>query len=170
MARRYCSRASSSSPSAAAMAPRRVMASGDSASTSSAFLAEISALRRSFFFSRSHPRSRCAVRASMLGGGAPLFLLMARRSIHIGGQATMRALLIVLLTLAAACPRKPVFDPTSTGHMPGGGHPQARERFDRARALFESNDWAGARDELEAVQRDYPDDPIAPHVALYSGM
>ncbi len=66
----------------------------------------------------------------------------------------------------AGCPRHTRH--TLTPQIPSNGDPQARHRFDEARARFERDGSGG--DELAAIARDFPDDPIAPYALLLAGV
>jgi ABC-type branched-subunit amino acid transport system substrate-binding protein len=75
-------------------------------------------------------------------------------------------LMMLTLVLLAGCPntrRK-----TLTAEVPKSGDSQARSRFMEARTAFlRDGSQAEAFDQL---QRDFPDDPIAPWVGLYRGV
>src|SRR5262249_43341132 len=73
-----------------------------------------------------------------------------------------------LLVGAAGCPHR--FQPSGETKLPTSGAPAARSRFDVARARFERAEYAGAREELDAIRHDFPDAPIEPYAALYGGM
>ncbi|MCE9579945.1 MAG: hypothetical protein K8W52_42905 [Deltaproteobacteria bacterium] len=66
----------------------------------------------------------------------------------------------------AGCPRHTRH--TLTPQIPSNGDPQARHRFEEARARFERDGSGG--DELAAIARDFPDDPIAPYALLLAGV
>jgi len=52
--------------------------------------------------------------------------------------------------------------------VPTTGDANARHRFEVARARFERDGSGG--DEMAAIARDYPDDPIAPYAQVYAGI
>src|SRR5262245_14342438 len=124
------------------MAPRRVNASGDSGSSFCAVVAEIRAPAKSFFRSRSQPRSRWAESASMVMGG-----------VYNPQRMRIFVCLVCLTIMSGACPR-PGMQPPTTGNA------AARDRFDVARARYEVNDYAAAARELERLVQDFPNDPI----------
>lgn len=76
--------------------------------------------------------------------------------------------LLVLVAALGACPKR--FDPTSPPDPTRAGDPAARARFDRARVMFERDEYGAAAEEFERIAREFPEDPIAAHAALYAGM
>lgn len=66
----------------------------------------------------------------------------------------------------AGCPRHTRH--TLVPSVPDNGDPQARHRFEEARARFERDGSGG--DDLAAIARDFPDDPIAPYARLLAGV
>ena len=97
------------------------------------------------------------------------FLAPAGAPIHTRGlTAALRVGLILLLSVAVAgCPRNK--RRTITPEVPTTGEPEARKRFEQARADFErEEDRASAG--FEAIVDDFPDDPIVPWALLYAGM
>lgn len=87
--------------------------------------------------------------------------LAARRS----SPALVAALLCALLCALTGCPRGT--RKTLVPDLPNSGDPEAKDRFVSARASFLRD--GGSGEELVAIARDYPDDPIAPFAQLYAG-
>lgn len=87
--------------------------------------------------------------------------LAARRS----SPALVAALLCALLCALTGCPRGT--RKTLVPELPNSGDPEAKDRFVSARASFLRD--GGSGEELVAIARDYPDDPIAPFAQLYAG-
>ncbi len=77
---------------------------------------------------------------------------------------------VVVVLLAAGCPRRGTGTAWETAPLPETGQQEARARFDQARARFERAEFETARAELESIVREYPDDPIAPYASLFSGL
>jgi branched-chain amino acid transport system substrate-binding protein len=93
---------------------------------------------------------------------------------------SVRATAALLLALAAAavltgCPGRTKRNVGVNMPVPTDGDQQALRRFEETRARF-LRDGGGAQQarsatsEFEAIARDFPDDPIAPHALLFAGM
>lgn len=79
--------------------------------------------------------------------------------------ARLCALLCLSLLALTGCPRGT--RKTLVPDLPNSGDPEAKDRFVSARASFLRD--GGNGEELVAIARDYPDDPIAPFAQLYAG-
>jgi branched-chain amino acid transport system substrate-binding protein len=84
-------------------------------------------------------------------------------------STSIRAFLLACACVVlGGCPKR--LDPSSDPGLPSRGDPAARSRFQDARQKFERGEHAQAEAELDAILKDYPQDPIAPYAGLYSGM
>ncbi|HET6612353.1 MAG TPA: tetratricopeptide repeat protein, partial [Kofleriaceae bacterium] len=81
--------------------------------------------------------------------------------------AKIVALLIGSLVLVPGCATsRKTLVPT----VPTNGDASARQRFSAAMSEFRRDGHEQSAAELEAIARQYPDDPIAPYARLYAGM
>src|SRR5687768_8598285 len=93
-----------------------------------------------------------------------------------------RWIVILLAVMALACPGRTKRKVGPDLPLPTNGDKQALRRFEETRARFQRSGGTaagGPQDpaargavvtEFEAIARDYPEDPIAPHARLYAGM
>jgi ABC-type branched-subunit amino acid transport system substrate-binding protein len=74
--------------------------------------------------------------------------------------------ILICAIMLAACPkpRRPLVP-----SIPTDGDPAARDRFQKAQAVFR-DDGASAADDFASIVEDFPDDPIVPWAQLYAGM
>ncbi len=76
------------------------------------------------------------------------------------------AFVLAAAVLVAGCPRH--VRHTLVPSVPENGDAHARKRYEEARAKFERDRSGG--DEMAAIARDYPNDPVAPFARLYAGI
>jgi branched-chain amino acid transport system substrate-binding protein len=82
----------------------------------------------------------------------------------------VRSLVVVfLVALVAGCPNRSKRHVGGEPPIPSSGDARARQRFEESRARFRQ-DGEVSPAEFEAIAREFPDDPIAPHALLYAGM
>ena len=93
-----------------------------------------------------------------------------------GRSVRPTAALVLALAAAAvltACPGRTKRNVGVNMPVPTDGDEKALRRFEETRARFLRDGGkapAGTTSEFEAIARDYPDDPIAPHALLFAGM
>jgi branched-chain amino acid transport system substrate-binding protein len=77
-------------------------------------------------------------------------------------------LAVVLVALATGCPRGT--RPTRMlPDVPSTGDPEAKGRFQEARARFERDQTTANPSEFMAIARDFPADPVAPFARFFAG-